>query len=77
MRIVGVKFGAILQALLECALFRKQQAIRGAQIVDLLAREPTALQADDIEATEMAWLPMAEPNGMRSVVISADAPTKE
>src|SRR5690606_11884329 len=49
----GIGFDAIFDTLLERAFLGEQQTIRGAEIVDLFARETAALQAHDIEAAEV------------------------
>src|SRR5262245_33071140 len=51
--IVRVDLGAIFDALLERALFGEQEAIGGAQIVDLFAREAAALEANHVEPAQM------------------------
>ena len=52
-RMAGEFLRHILDALLQGAFGRKQQAIGAAQVMDLLARKTAPLQADEIEAGEI------------------------
>src|SRR5215207_2874643 len=65
--------GYVLDALLQRALVREEQSIGAADVVDLIAREAAAAQADDVEASEMGAVPERHPIGNDIILDSGHA----